>query len=116
MERGSKLLRTAPQFDEAGGIPRRYGLWSVICELRVSFARGTLECEIFGHKPAQAEQQDQGDDCLRYGAIKAPDAQAILLDHGKAEREEKPQTRGKECCETLAREAEATEQQIPGDA
>ncbi len=93
-----------------------YRLGTLHCELRVGFARGPLECKIFDHKPAQAEQQDQGDDGLRYGAIKTPDAETVLLDHRKAECEEKSQTRDKECGETLAREAQAADQQIPGNA
>ena len=84
--------------------------------LRADFARGTLERDILGHKPGEAEQQGKCDDGLRYGAIEAPDAEAVLLNHGKAEREEKSQGRHEECQETLACEAETAEQQVPGDA
>src|SRR5580693_3638746 len=113
MEQEGKSPRTAARSSDRRLAPRgRQRPGTFHCELRVDFSRSTLKCEIFGHKPSQAEQQDHGDDGLRYGAVNAPDAEAVLLDHRKAEREEKSQTRGKECCETLARHAEAAEKQI----
>lgn len=76
----------------------------------------TPEREVLGGEPGQAEQEDQGNNCLRDGAIETPDAEAILLNHGKAKGKEKSERCRQEGCEAPAGKAEAAEPKVSSDA
>lgn len=86
------------------------------CESNVRLLRRASQREILDDKPADAEQQNDGNDDLRDGAIEAPRAEAILLNHGKTEGEQESEKSRKECGESQAREAETTKHQVSGDA
>jgi len=79
-------------------------------------ARGAPERKMLGCEPGKTEEQDEGDERLRNSAIQAPDSQTILLNHGEAKGEEKAQRGSEECCKSPARQTEATEYKISGDA
>ena len=76
----------------------------------------SLEGEVVGRDPGEAEQQHNCNYGLGDGAVETPDFKRVLLDHGKPEGEEEAGERGKQIDEAPACEGQAGQHQVAGDS